>query len=80
MTHQTKIQCISRANCEQWCTNLPTAVAKAMELKKGETVQWFIDDRQRLVMERNDTQIASLKKKLRMKNLRSKRLRTKRRS
>lgn len=69
MGYPTKIQLIKRANSEQWYINFPSAVAQAMDFEKGEEVQWFIDDHQKMVLIRSDEAVASLKKKLRTKNL-----------
>lgn len=69
MGYPTKIQLIKRANSEQWYINFPSAVAQAMEFKKGEEVQWLIDDHQKMVVIRSDEAVASLKKKLQAKNL-----------
>lgn len=64
MGYSTKIQLINRAKSEQWYINFPSAVAQAMEFEKGEVVEWLIDDHQRLVLQRSDQAVASLKKKL----------------
>lgn len=64
MGYPTKIQLIKRAKSEQWYINFPSAVAQAMEFERGETVEWLIDDHQRLVMTRKDQNVAALKKKL----------------
>lgn len=64
MGYSTKIQCIKRAKSEQWYVNFPAAVAQAIEFNQGEMVEWFIDDHQRLVLQRSDEAVASLKKKL----------------
>ena len=40
-----------------------------MDFEKGEEVQWFIDDHQKMVLIRSDEAVASLKKKLQTKNL-----------
>jgi hypothetical protein len=67
MGYSTKIQLINRAKSEQWYINFPSAVAQAMEFEKGEVVEWLIDDHQRLVLQRSDQAVASLKKKLQKK-------------
>jgi len=67
MGYPTKIQLIKRAKSEQWYINFPSAVAQAMEFERGETVEWLIDDHQRLVMIRKDQNVAALKKKLQSK-------------
>lgn len=64
MGYPTKIQLIKRTKSEQWYVNFPAAVAKAIEFKQGEVVEWIIDDHQRLVLKRSDKAVASLKKKL----------------
>jgi antitoxin component of MazEF toxin-antitoxin module len=67
MGYSTKIQLINRTKSEQWYINFPSAVAQAMEFEKGEVVEWLIDDHQRLVLQRSDQAVASLKKKLQKK-------------
>jgi antitoxin component of MazEF toxin-antitoxin module len=67
MGYPTKIQLIKRSKSEQWYINFPSAVAQAMEFERGETVEWLIDDHQRLVMIRKDENVAALKKKLQKK-------------
>ena len=69
MGYKTKIQLINRAKSEQWYINFPAAVAQAMEFKKGEIVEWLIDDHQKMVLARSDDSVASLKKKLKNKDL-----------
>lgn len=64
MGYPTKIQVIKRANSEQWYVNFPAAVAQAIEFQRGETVEWVIDDHQRLVLQRSDESVKDLKKKL----------------
>lgn len=64
MGYPTKIQRIKRAKSEQWYVNFPSAVAQAIEFKQGEVVEWVIDDHQRLVLNRSEEAVASLKKKL----------------
>lgn len=68
MGYPTKIQLIKRAKSEQWYINFPSAVAQAMEFERGETVEWLIDDHQRLVMLRTDENVTALKKKLQNKS------------
>lgn len=64
MGYPTKIQVIKRAKSEQWYVNFPAAVAQAIEFERGETVEWVIDDHQRLVLQRSDESVKDLKKKL----------------
>ena len=67
MGYPTKIQLIKRSKSEQWYINFPSAVAQAMEFERGETVEWLIDDHQKLVLLRDEQSISSLKKKLQKK-------------
>jgi hypothetical protein len=52
MGFPTKIQLIKRTASEQWYINLPSAVAQAMEFQKGEVVEWVIEDKQRMTLQR----------------------------
>jgi len=67
MGYPTKVQLIKRAKSEQWYINFPSAVAQAMEFQRGEVAEWLIDDHQRLVLQRSDQAVDSLKKKLHKK-------------
>jgi len=42
MGYPTKVQLISRKKGDQWYVNFPNALARAMDFKKGETVEWEI--------------------------------------
>lgn len=63
MGFPTKVQVIRRQSSEQWYINFPSAVAQAMEFEKGETVEWFIEDKETLVLERPEAPARKLKKK-----------------
>lgn len=63
MGYPTKIQLIKRKESEQWYINFPAAVAQAMEFEKGETVEWFIENKGLLVLKRQNTPASVLKKK-----------------
>ena len=67
MGYKTKVQLIKRAKSEQWYVNFPAAVAQAIEFNQGEIVEWIIDDFQNIVLRRDDTAVAALKKKLKIK-------------
>jgi bifunctional DNA-binding transcriptional regulator/antitoxin component of YhaV-PrlF toxin-antitoxin module len=54
MGFPTKVQLISRKASEQYYINFPSAVAQAMELTKGETVEWIIADKGHLILARKD--------------------------
>lgn len=63
MGFQTKVQLIKRAKSEQWYINFPSAVAQAMDFEKGETVEWIIEDKSQLVLNRLETPPSAIKKK-----------------
>lgn len=65
MGYPTKVQVIRRKDSEQWYINFPAAIAQAMEFTKGETVEWVIQDRGRLLLNRPEaaTQAAGRKKR-----------------
>jgi len=63
MGYPTKIQLIKRAKSEQWYINFPSAIAQAMEFERGEIVEWLIEDKQRLILKRDDSTSGSEKKK-----------------
>jgi len=63
MGFPTKIQLIKRAKSEQWYINFPSAIAQAMEFGRGEIVEWIIEDKQRLILKRDDSTLRSEKKK-----------------
>jgi antitoxin component of MazEF toxin-antitoxin module len=64
MGFPTKIQLIKRAASEQWYINLPSAVAQAMEFQKGEVVEWVIENKQRMTLQRAGQAVVLDKKKL----------------
>ena len=65
MGYPTKVQVIRRKDSEQWYINFPAAIAQAMEFTKGETVEWVIQDRGRLLLNRTQaaTEAAGKKKR-----------------
>jgi hypothetical protein len=62
MGYPTRVQRINRKKSEQWYINFPSAVAQAMEFARGETVEWFIEDKETLVLHRPDAPARKLKK------------------
>ncbi len=52
MGYPTKVQLIRRQASTQWYVNLPSAVARALELEKAEVVEWIIQDQHHLVLKR----------------------------
>ena len=64
MGYPTKIQLIKREKSEQWYINFPSAVAQAMEFEKGETVEWLIENKKKLILKRTEMKSIDDKKKL----------------
>jgi len=64
MGFPTKVQLIKRQTSEQWYINFPSAVAQAVEFGRGETVEWFIEDKETLVLQRPEAPVRRLKKNL----------------
>lgn len=63
MGYPTKIQLIKRATSEQWYINFPSAIAQAMEFERGEVVEWLIQDRQTMILKREESGLKTEKKK-----------------
>ena len=54
MGYPTKIQLIKRTSSEQWYVNFPSAIAQAMEFKRGEVVEWLIEDKTKMTLKRRN--------------------------
>lgn len=52
MGFKAKIQLIKRKNSEQFYINFPSAVAQAMEFKKGDEVEWIVKSKHALTLQR----------------------------
>jgi hypothetical protein len=56
MGHPTKVQLIKRKkSADQYYINFPTAIAEAMELDKGEIVEWIIENKANMILHRPST-------------------------
>jgi hypothetical protein len=67
MGFSTKIQLIKRKNSEQWYINFPSALAQAMEFDKSEVVEWVVQDKFCLTLNRVDAiNTKQTKKKLKI--------------
>jgi hypothetical protein len=64
MGFPTKVQLIKRQASEQWYINFPSALAQALEFSRGETVEWFVEDKGLLALRRASTPPSVLKKTL----------------
>jgi hypothetical protein len=60
--YKTKVQLINRENSEQWYINFPSAIAQAMQFEKGEEVEWIIETKSQLVLNRLKTVSSAIKK------------------
>jgi antitoxin component of MazEF toxin-antitoxin module len=63
MGYRTKVQRIRRTASEQWYVPLPAQLARAMDFRASEDVEWLVDDRQTLVLSRTHPPDVPLKKK-----------------
>ena len=52
MGYKTKIQLIQRKDSQQWLFNIPAAIGEALELKKGETLDLTVKDKNCLIVKR----------------------------
>lgn len=52
MGYKTKIQKVERPTNQSYYVNLPSALAQAMNIKKGEVFEWLIEDKNLLVFKR----------------------------
>jgi len=64
MGFPTKVQLIQRQASAQWYINFPSALAQALEFSRGETVEWFVEDKSLLALRRASTPPPVLKKTL----------------
>jgi len=55
MSYPTTVQLIQRRNSQQWYVNFPAALANACDFQKGETVEWTLVDRGRILLTRRST-------------------------
>ena len=62
MGFPTKVQLIQRQASAQWYINFPSALAQAMEFTRGETVEWFVEDKGLLALRRTTPPSAVVKK------------------
>ena len=55
MGYPTKVQLISRKKgANQYYINFPTAVAEAMDFRKGEVVEWIVEDKANMIAHRSN--------------------------
>ncbi len=63
MGYPSKVQLIKRKESKQWYVNFPAAIAQAMDFKRGETVEWIIEDKGSLVLRRRQVPPSAMKRK-----------------
>ena len=56
MGFETKVQLIKRKSSQQWYINFPSACARMMNFKKGESVVWEITPNGELRLKRSPRQ------------------------
>ena len=52
MGFKVKIQEVVRAKSKSYYVNFPVAFAEAIEIEKGEEVEWFIENKNTFVLKR----------------------------
>jgi antitoxin component of MazEF toxin-antitoxin module len=52
MGYLVKLQKVQRPTNRSFYVNLPAAVADAVQLEKGEELEWFIEDKNTLILRR----------------------------
>lgn len=52
MGYPTKVQLIKRKESRQWYINFPAPLAQAMEFQKGEVIEWVVQDKNTLILQR----------------------------
>ena len=63
MGYKIKIQRVDRKTTKSFYVNFPAAVAEASDIKKGEEMEWIIEDRNTFVLKRVKLTISILPKK-----------------
>jgi bifunctional DNA-binding transcriptional regulator/antitoxin component of YhaV-PrlF toxin-antitoxin module len=63
MGYPVKIQKVERPTNRSYYVNLPTPLAEAAKVEKGETMEWFVEDRNTFVLKRLIPRKSFLRKK-----------------
>ena len=63
MGYTVKIQKVDRGTTKSFYVNFPAAVAESSNIKKGEEMEWVIEDRNTFVLKRTKPTKSVLKKK-----------------
>ena len=62
MGYTVKIQKVDRGTTKSFYVNFPVAVAESSNIKKGEEMEWIIEDRNTFVLKRTKPTKSVLKK------------------
>mgnify|MGYP001564601385 CR=1 FL=1 len=62
MGYNVKIQRVDRGSTKSFYVNFPAAVAESANIKKGEEMEWIIEDRNTFVLKRVKPAKTALKK------------------
>jgi hypothetical protein len=63
MGHQSKVQVIERGGIQrQFYLICPAPLAQALEMEKGETIEWIVQDKRTLTVKRLTARAAKSKK------------------
>ena len=54
MGYKVKLQKIERPTNKTFCVTVPVVMVEAMELKKGEEFEWFIEDKNTMILKRRN--------------------------
>ena len=52
--YKVKLQKIARPTNKTFCVTVPVVMVEAMELKKGEEFEWFIEDKNTMILKRRN--------------------------
>jgi len=52
MGYKTKIQKVERPTNQSYYVNLPSTLAQAMNIEKGEEFEWILEDKNMLLLKR----------------------------
>ena len=62
--YTVKIQKVERPTNTSFYVNFPAAIAEATQVRKGETMEWFVEDRNTFILKRTRSRGSFLKKQL----------------
>jgi bifunctional DNA-binding transcriptional regulator/antitoxin component of YhaV-PrlF toxin-antitoxin module len=62
MGYTAKVQRVDRGKTKSFYINFPAAVAEACNIKKGEELEWLIEDKNTFVLKRINPSKSAIKK------------------